>query len=227
MIVLLLIGFLLIFIVLVIMYNTKRNRYQVVVAKYDEDIRWTKKYTNVKVYDKSKGDLPNIGRESHTYLTYIVENYHRLPEIVFFTQGNIKDHCENYNCDEFIYLGENKFSQNFKNLESNYYFYSGSIGYDKDHIYDYRNNILVPKDELGYRTWFKTYVDVDDTYNDIENGIILWWGGIFSVRRECILSRPKEYYKRLLDYMPKTNNPEVGHYFERSWFYIFNCHLTT
>jgi hypothetical protein len=207
------------------MYNTKKNRYQLVVAKYDEDITWTNKYHNVKVYDKLNGDLPNVGRESHTYLTYIVENYHRLPEIIFFTQGHIDDHCKDFNRDKFIDLGENKFSQNFKTLNSNYYFYSPHIGYDKDHIHSYRNNILVPKDELGFRTWFKTYVDVDSTYTDIDNGIKLWWGGVFSVRCECILSRPKEYYKRLLDYIPKTNNPEVGHYFERSWFYIFNCHL--
>lgn len=224
MVVLPLIAFLLVFIVLVIMYNTKRNRYQVVVAKYDEDISWTKKYANVKVYDKSKGDLPNIGRESHTYLTYIVDNYHRLPDIVFFTQGYIKDHCSE-DISDFINLGNYKFSQNYRELESNYYFYSESLGYDKDHIYDYRNSFMSPKDELGYRRWFRKYVDVDGTYPYIEKGINLWWGAIFSVRRECILSRPREYYKRLLEYIPKTNNPEVGHYFERSWFYIFNCHL--
>ena len=94
MVVIPLIGFLLAFVILVIMYNAKRNRYQVVVAKYDEDIRWTKKYLNVKVYDKSKGDLPNIGRESHTYLTYIIDNYHKLPfqlsvSAFFLDQKNI------------------------------------------------------------------------------------------------------------------------------------------
>ena len=215
--------FILVFLILFMMYTNKKNRYQVVVAKYNEDVSWTKRFFNVKVYDKSNGDLPNIGRESHTYLTYIVENYHRLPQVVFFTQGDISDHVKEKT--NFINLGENKFSQNYATLESNYYFYSENLGYDKDHIYDYRNSILFPKDELGYRNWFKEYVDVDGTYPEIEDGVTLWWGAVFSVRRECILSRPKEYYKRLLDYIPKTNNPEVGHYFERSWFYIFNCHL--
>lgn len=218
-----LVGFLIIFGILVYLYNVKMNKYQVVVAKYDEDISWTKKYRNVKVYDKLKGDLPNIGRESHTYLTYIVENYNRLPEVVFFTQGHIFDH--GYEYIDFVNLGENKFSQNYKTLDSNHYFYSTSLGWDTDHIYDYRNNNLFPKDELGYRNWFKKYVDVDGTYPEIEMGITLWWGAVFSLKRECILSRPKEYYQRLLDYIPKTNNPEVGHYFERSWFYIFNCHI--
>jgi hypothetical protein len=202
------------------MYNTKRNRYQVVVAKYDEDIRWTKKYTNVKVYDKSKGDLPNIGRESHTYLTYIVENYHRLPEIVFFTQGNIKDH--GYAEIDFINLGENKFSQNLTRYNYNYFFYCNKLGWNDDHIYAYSGKDVDYKDELGFRLWFKKYVDEEIKF---DNYILLWEGAIFSVRRECILSRPKEYYKRLLDYIPKSNNPEVGHYLERSWYYIFKCNL--
>ena len=220
MVVLPLIGFLLAFVVLVIMYNTKRNRYQVVVAKYDEDISWTKKYANVKVYDKSKGDLPNIGRESHTYLTYIVDNYHRLPEIVFFTQGYIKDH--GYEGLDFINLGtEQNYSKNLTRYYRNHYFYCQRLGWNDDHIYVYNGRFVDSKDELGFRTWFKKYID-DEV--DINNGLIFWQGAIFSVRRECILSRPREYYKRLLEYIPNTNNPEVGHYIERSWFYIFNCH---
>lgn len=213
-----LIGFIMAFALLVYMYVVKNNRYQVVVAKYDEDISWTKKYRNVKVYDKLRGDLPNIGRESHTYLTYIVENYHRLPEVVFFTQGCISDH--DYEDFDFINLGENKFSQNLTELNRNYFFYCQKLGWNDDHIYFYRNDFMTPRDELGFRNWFKTYVDNEV---DLELGIIFWQSAIFSVRRECILSRPRSYYQKLLDYIPKTNNPEVGHYFERSWFYIFNC----
>ncbi len=217
MIVIPLIGFLLAFVILVIMYNAKRNKYQVVVAKYDEDIRWTKKYLNVKVYDKSKGDLPNIGRESHTYLTYIVDNYHRLPEIVFFTQGNISDH--GYSDVDFINL-EGNYSKNLKRYKYNQFFYCNKLGWNDDHIYVYGRKYIDYKDDLGFRSWFKKYIDEE---TDISKSLILWEGAIFSVRRECILSRPREYYKRLLEYIPKTNNPEVGHYFERSWYYIFNC----
>ncbi len=213
-----LIGLFLAFLVLVIMYNTKRNKYQVVVAKYDEDIRWTKNYHNVKVYDKLNGDLPNIGRESHTYLTYIVDNYHRLPEIVFFTQGHIKDH--GYDGIDFINI-EGNYSKNLKRYNRNHYFYCNQLGWNDDHIYVYNNRFTDSKDELGFRSWFKRYID-DKV--DISKHLLIWEGAIFSVRRECILSRPKEYYRKLLEYIPKTNNPEVGHYLERSWFYIFNCH---
>ena len=32
--------------------------------------------------------LPNVGRETHSYLTYIVEHYDSLPPAIVFTQGD-------------------------------------------------------------------------------------------------------------------------------------------
>ena len=73
-----------------------------VVARYNEDIEWTK-HVSIPVTIYNKGEplegsipLPNIGREAHTYLTYIVENYDSLPDKVFFTQGNPFPHSPNF-----------------------------------------------------------------------------------------------------------------------------------
>ncbi len=43
----------------------------------------------------------------------------------------------------------------------------------------------------------------------------------FSVPRHKIQRHPKAFYKHLLAALPATDNPEVGHYMERSWYYIF------
>jgi len=69
----------------------------VVVAHYNEDLSWISKYKSpdVKFHVYSKGELspettliyPNVGRESHTYLAHIVNNYDKLPPWVVFTQG--------------------------------------------------------------------------------------------------------------------------------------------
>lgn len=192
--------------------------YQIIVAKYNEDVSWLDGYKNVIVYDKlNDKDLPNIGRESHTYLTYIIENYDNLPDVVFFTQGNISEH--NYsNISGF--LNVENFSKNLKEYPFNYYFYCKNLGWNNDHLY-YWKGPLYPKEELGFTQWFKKYIDNE---YDINSGITFWMGAIFSVSKELIQARPKEYYQMLLDLIPKTHNPEVGHYFERSWFYIFNCH---
>ena len=72
-------------------------QFRIVVAKYKEDISWCKSYTTT-IYNK--GDdyvenaipLPNIGREAHTYLYHIVENYDNLDEYTVFLQGNPSDH---------------------------------------------------------------------------------------------------------------------------------------
>lgn len=68
-----------------------------VIARYNEDISWIKELKNKKItiYNKGNNDipnkfikLPNIGRESHTYLTHIIKNYDNLADITIFTQAN-------------------------------------------------------------------------------------------------------------------------------------------
>jgi hypothetical protein len=80
-----------------------KKKYQFVVARYNEDIQWLFPFKDI-VYLYNKGNyhpsldsfktiaLPNIGRESHTYLTHIVENYDNLAEHVLFFQAHIDDH---------------------------------------------------------------------------------------------------------------------------------------
>jgi hypothetical protein len=70
-------------------------RKQVIIAKYEEDISWVQKLEiPVIIYDKSiGGNLPNIGRDLHTYAHHIAENYDNLADLTFFIQGNPFDHC--------------------------------------------------------------------------------------------------------------------------------------
>jgi len=68
---------------------------QAVIAKYNEDISWTESLEiPIIIYDKSDGgNLPNIGRDLHTYAHHIAVNYNNLAELTFFLQGNPFDHC--------------------------------------------------------------------------------------------------------------------------------------
>lgn len=68
--------------------------YEVVVAKYKEDVSWTNDLPedfSVIVYDKSC-DRPNVGREAETWLYHIIENYEHLADVTVFLQGNPFDH---------------------------------------------------------------------------------------------------------------------------------------
>jgi hypothetical protein len=209
---------------LVLVLNRKHvvpDPYHIVVARYNED-PWSwlpKDDPYVKMYNKGTHldkslivNLPNVGRESHTYLTYIIDNYDMLPDIVFFTQG-APDHTGGFSVDYFTSIPGSK-SENFYTIRGD------DCGLGKEgRLFEYYGK-LYPA-ETNFFDWFTMYVSksVDP------RGDIMWCpGATFSVRREKILSRSKEYYVDLLNQFPKDHpNPEIGHFFERSWYYIFNC----
>ena len=76
----------------------------IVIAHYNENLDWVSEldstYINkIWVYSKSSTandhiPLPNIGRESHTYLHHIVSQYPNFPENIIFLQGNPFGHHE-------------------------------------------------------------------------------------------------------------------------------------
>lgn len=83
---------------------------EIVVARYDEPIEWLLPLADrVTIYNKGPPlepslqsrfarviDLPNVGRESHTYLTHILHTLSANPEsqahITAFIQARIHDH---------------------------------------------------------------------------------------------------------------------------------------
>lgn len=53
--------------------------YNIIVARYNENVEWTKQFKNVIIYNKGNKlnggynqiFLDNVGREGHTYYKYI------------------------------------------------------------------------------------------------------------------------------------------------------------
>jgi hypothetical protein len=48
------------------------------------------------------------------------------------------------------------------------------------------------------------------------------YSGIFGIGKKHIIQHPKAYYEKLIQELNTHSNPEVGHYFERSWAAIFH-----
>ena len=81
---------------------------EIVVARYNENLDWLKeikksKDLKITVYNKGKDDidvpfitLPNIGRESHTYLYHIINNYDNLADQTIFCQGDPIFHAPDF-----------------------------------------------------------------------------------------------------------------------------------
>ena len=77
---------------------------QLVVSHYEQDLAWIEVASNsldVVVYDKSGKDstynkLKNVGREPHSYMHHIIENYNSLAEWTIFSQDNPFEHVDNW-----------------------------------------------------------------------------------------------------------------------------------
>lgn len=79
--------------------SSLNSQMTMVVARYNENLDWLKTIpckfivfnkgrNNLSKWIKNQVKLPNIGREAHTYLTFIVDNYDNLPDYTIFVQGN-------------------------------------------------------------------------------------------------------------------------------------------
>jgi len=201
--------------------------YKIIVARYNENIDWlNSEMSNCIIYNK--GDkldinneifLENVGRESETYLHYIITNYSNLPDVVVFTQARISDHRDggvNYLINIKNEALQHNKSQNFniqyvqRNRHCNKTWNLRKDGYFlKD---NYKNN-----NPITFVEWFKNNIDIN--YPD---PIYIYWNAIFAVKKENIINKPIEYYKKLILEVKHHNEPPEAHFFERSWYYIFN-----
>ena len=181
----------------------------IVIAKYKEDISWVKdlKYPYI-IYDKSK-DIPNIGRESETYLRFILENYDTLPDYTVFLQGNPFDHLKISSVD---FINE----QIELNKYSNKAFPLG-IMRNENHNHDTRT-------KESYNTLFN---------NEIPPFFTFSMGAQLIVPKHCILCRPYTYYNEIITTMRKINNTTSNRNnclvcpwtIERMWLYIFDTSI--
>jgi hypothetical protein len=190
--------------------------FRVVVARYKEDVNWLRPLSD-SLLVFNKGDdvppfpytqLPNVGRESHTYLNYIIENYRNLPEVVVFTQGNISDHLDK---DDHLKLVRYAEEARKHGMSQNYGLWPTPYEW---RISAHKGQLSRSADTLGQ--WFEKNVHPVHPGNTS----YVYVGGIFAVRRDRILSHPVSYYQNLLRYF-QVLNPEEGHFMERSWYYVF------
>ena len=201
-----------------------------IFARYNEDIEWIKKYKNYKkvIYNKGEKlfkskdfeiiDIKNVGRESHTWLYHIVNNYDRLDDINIFLQAKIDDlNCMAYE-DPLKYIKKVKkygFAASRYGLLGPFH-WDWNVGVDKDIRYKRKwLNNEISKSKIGFRKFSK------EIFPNIPLFVATSYSGCFAVKKEVILQHNISFYKRLLDILSNHKNPIEGHYMERLWCYIF------
>ena len=141
----------------------------IVIAHYNENRDWIQKLPNDTIHLYSKGGvditgdyrisyLPNVGRESHTYLHYIIEHYDSLPDIVFFTLGR-DDHIraeQILQCISSLFNPENTgFSFITNRIEARTI---NNIYLSEDYRFHYWNGEFLYPAEYNFKEWFTKYI---------------------------------------------------------------------
>lgn len=200
----------------------------IVVAKYKEDISWTsntelQKHCNITIYDKSINSIPNIGREAHTYIYHIVNNYNNLDKdsVTLFTQGSIIDHNESP--QSILDMIQEAYTQGFSQSRAKWH--DIPIHYqplESFRILEFPSNTPLQPNKYNesYKVWFERALK--QRFPNIKR--FRWViAAIFAVKNSQILKKPLKYYQDLLSEFDHetTPNSETAHFFERSWYYVF------
>lgn len=219
-----------------------------VVARYNEDIRWINDLPKgllkrIKIYNKGqdmdyviKGaeviKLENIGREPHTYLTHIVNNYDNPDNndcITLFLPGSVKNKpYKSIQLDKIL-----------DSLKHNHKSIILSVASDKESIE--KEKLLEINEYSTTNTNNKKYNPNTRVNSSYDRPMGKWFAKhfpgeeikclsincIFAVSNADIHKRSLNTYKNLLD-MVSSRHPEVGHYLERLWSIVLsidNCEL--
>lgn len=171
--------------------------------------------------------LPNIGRDCHSFMWYVYENYENLPDIVFFTLGGITENKMKFL--KYKYVLENLSLVKKRGIVT----VPGHLSYryspfDYDFYLDEwmsttkvnSNNTreLIPAFVRPFGKWYETYISTD--LSKIKR-LGVSYNNIFCCSKESIRKYPKSMYEELLGQLSVGENLEVIHYVERIFFSLY------
>lgn len=211
---------------------------ELVIARYNEPLLWLlqppfNQYPNT-IYNKGNNEtfvvnehnisvvnLPNVGRESESYLQHVIQRYDSLEKVTLFLPGSLDSNGNKYRKAVYI-LTHLVSASTFIGI-----YHKPSIQKD---LYDFTldqwssrtgsnaktnpESKLTPSEIRPYGKWYEHH------FNNLVTHVAPY-GGVFSVLDKDILQHPIERYNTLIKDLQVSSNPEVGHYFERSWEAVF------
>ena len=217
---------------------------QMVISRYKESLDWiddfqvaTLIYNKGEIFNVNNSknitiiNLPNIGREGHTYLHHIIANYDNLADITVFFPGSLNKTPNKYGntykynkaCNVMKYSLQGKsviMGVNIPNLPKRFYNFTINewVCTDPSNVIG-SNSALEPSSIRPFGRWYTHFFG-----NTPCNYFVT--GGVFSMHKDNILQKPLIYYIKLILEL-QTHNPEAGHYLERSWEAVFSPLVNT
>lgn len=217
------------------------TKIQLIVSRFNEEINYLNQsqFREIETIIYNKGpeldykrnnleiiNLQNLGREFHTYLYHIINNYTNLADVTIFLPGSCRDPPVKLkktndvmnkviNTNTTVIFAQVDSKEIIETLDN--FTLDVWIGANR------RNRMLNSEKKLALSTirpfgnWYKHHFS---HINDGKLKIISFFG-IFAIAKEHILQHPIEMYQKLLDELSVSSNPEVGHYMERAFPNIF------
>lgn len=194
-------------------------RLELVVARYGEDLAWLKRVPRgfrVTIYDKGDGpsggeQLPNQGREAHTYLHHLTERYDEIADLTVFVQGHPFDHAPDLH----------------KILKA----YADGSDYVSD--FHWLGFLADTDDALGRRLfvpWSKNperhELQLEKFHRELfgspgPEAYRFFVGAQFAVTRAAAQRRSRAFYEKAAEL--SVHFPQAPHCFERCWDRVFGC----
>ena len=203
---------------------------RLIISRFKENLDWLAEFKNLNILIYNKGNeikknnleniinIKNVGRESHTWIYHIVNNYFELDDISIFMQGRIDDlGCMAYQNPNLYLIKVNKTgfaASRYGILTPLHWSYNIGIENNNKYMYDW-NNKNITGSEVGFRSFAK------ELFPEIPKFVKTSYGGCFAVKKELIQKHTLNFYINILDKLNKSQNPIEGHFMERLWCYLF------
>lgn len=158
--------------------------------------------------------LPNVGREFHSYLLHILRNWGRLGTRTVFVPGSAHSNEAKW---ELLQAIVSALPGVQAHAPQDIMAAHGSFVINSHPTHNSANRAanptltLDPADPRPLSAWARTWAP------GLPSQGPLTFGGVHAATRESILSRPFDMYAGLLATLDSSPNPEAGHYVERIW----------
>lgn len=191
-----------------------------IISRYNQDIDWIKDYTNkYTLYDRSEKPadrsiiVPNIGSDIYDKLTFIIDNYDRLPSVAVYTKANLFKYITK---EEFEVVRHNR---TFTPLLTQHHKTYMPVCYYKDGLYyEINNEWFLQSHPCQSEEKKKELLDL------INNRCEYYGfspGANYILPRENILQHTKVFYMKLREFLEWSVYPGEAQIIERNLTHIW------
>lgn len=204
-----------------------------VLVNYGHDPQdwWLKYGLEARVYDRSDDGVErifnaetyrttNVGDVDFDKLSYLVENYHTLPDVFVWGKSNLFKYVdEEYfkeKLDKGVYAPLLK--QDHKTYSDQFGVvckYQGEMYMERADSWFFNNPQLDRREQMTWEKWCNLMQLPQEAFIPFPPG------GNFILTRERVHRYAPEYYARMRDMLPYAKHPAEAHACERSYHYLW------